>query len=114
MFGSGDLREAQILYERMSDQVAVVEDRASARMIMLYGERGLFDKAKKLFLSLRQTDTPASLYLHNAMINACVRCKQLEEAVCVFEKMEVAGVKFDGVTVSILLNAFTKAGVCCQ
>lgn len=112
--GSGDLREVEILHKKMNDQVAVIEDRASALMIMLYGERGLFDKAKKLFLSLRQTDTPASLPIHNAMINACVRCKQLDEAVHVFEKMEVAGVNFDGVTVSILVNAFTKAGVSCQ
>lgn len=88
-----------------------IVDTAAVLMINLYGRRGLFQKAKSLFNSLQKKDHPPSLYVYNTMIKLCAVCKELEEAIFVFDRMEENGRMFDAVTVSILVHAYTKEGM---
>jgi pentatricopeptide repeat protein len=80
-------------------------------MISLYGQKGQYEKAKELFLSLWQRSAPQSLYILNTMIGVCIKCKQIGDAVQIFEDMEKRGMAYDDVTVSTMVNAYSKAGV---
>jgi pentatricopeptide repeat protein len=80
-------------------------------MITLYGQKGQYEKAKEPFVSLWQRSTPQSLYVHNTMIGVCIKCKQIGDAVQIFEDMEKKGMAYDDVTVSTMVNAYSKAGL---
>ena len=110
-FHPGELREAELLHEKLLEVGGCLDDTAAALMINLYGKRGFFQKAKSLFISLQQKENPSSLYVHNTMIKICVACKELDEALSIFDKMEKTSPMFDAVTVSILVNGYTKAGI---
>ena len=80
-------------------------------MISLYGRRGFFQKAKSLFSSLQQMEKPPSLYVHNTMIKTCIVCKELDEALSIFDRMQETSPMFDAVTISIVVDGCTKAGI---
>lgn len=107
---SGELQEAEALFVKLVGGNNVLEDGAAALLIESYGERGNFEKAMSLFIALQKRDSAPSLYLHNTLIKICIKCKKLAEAEKIFGVMEGSGVAYDGVTISILLHAFTKAG----
>uniref|UniRef100_A0A7I4B812 PROP1-like PPR domain-containing protein n=1 Tax=Physcomitrium patens TaxID=3218 RepID=A0A7I4B812_PHYPA len=107
---AGELREAELLLDKLVEAGGCIVDTAAVLMINLYGRRGLFQKAKSLFNSLQKKDHPPSLYVYNTMIKLCAVCKELEEAIFVFDRMEENGRMFDAVTVSILVHAYTKEG----
>lgn len=108
---AGELREAELLHDKLLEVGGCLDDRAAALMIDLYGRRGFFPKAKSLFLSLQQTNTPPSLHVHNTMFKIFLVCKELEEALSLLDRMEETGPMFDAVTISILVSACTKAGM---
>lgn len=104
------MREAELLQERILETGGRVDDKAAALMIELYGRRGFFPKAKSFFVSLQQREKPPSLFVHNTMLKICIACKELDEAISLFDRMEESGPMFDAVTTSILVSACTKAG----
>ena len=110
LFHLGELREAELLHDKLLEVGGCMDDRAAAVMINLYGRRGFFQKAKSLFVSLQQKETPPSLYVHNTMFRICIACKELDEALSIFDRMEETSPVFDAVTVSILVHGCTKAG----
>jgi pentatricopeptide repeat protein len=105
------LREAELLHEKLLEVGGFIDDTAAALMINLYGRRGLFQKGKSLFMSLQQKENPPSLYVYNTMIKICVECKELDEALSIFDKMKETSPMFDAVTVSTLVHGCTKAGI---
>lgn len=107
---SGELQEAEALFIKLVGGGNVLEDGTAALLIEFYGERRNFEKAMSLFKALQKRDATPSLYLHNTIIKICIKCKKLEEAEKIFGDMEGSGVGYDGVTISILLHAFMKAG----
>ncbi len=107
----GEFEEAESLYECIGHRSEILEDGAAALMISLYGQKGQYEKARELFLSLWQRSAPQSLYIHNTMIGVCIKCKQIGDAVQIFEDMEKRGMAYDDVTVSTMVNAYSKAGL---
>jgi pentatricopeptide repeat protein len=108
---AGEFEEAESLYECIGHRSEILEDGAAALMISLYGQKGQYEKARELFLSLWQRSAPQSLYIHNTMIGVCIKCKQIGDAVQIFEDMEKRGMAYDDVTVSTMVNAYSKAGL---
>ena len=52
-FHPGELREAELLHEKLLEVGGCLDDTAAAPMINLYGKTGFFQKAKSLFISLQ-------------------------------------------------------------
>ncbi|XP_024519897.1 pentatricopeptide repeat-containing protein At5g27270 [Selaginella moellendorffii] len=103
---AGQVLPAEMLHSRMQDKGFDVEDSTLGHLIAAYGKAGRYEVLTRL-----KPELPRNNFVYSSMVGALINCNQLEEAAGLVEKMRQIGLKCDSVLVSILLNAYSKAGL---
>lgn len=104
--------DIESLIESRKNDPKIAQESFLSTLIRSYGRAGMFDHAFRTFNQMDELKAPRSALSFNALLNACVQSKRLDEVPKLFDEIpQKYGFLPDKVSYGILIKSFCENGL---